>query len=199
MNFRNQQAFNDPKSRLAAVGADLRSSKAVTDARGRVLFYAQTGGMLSPTRCELAPGSKLFRFGTKAAGVARVQAGGWWLEQDAFNRLFGFAQAWDLSIGVAMRMLCLVPPEWSDATLLIRVRVTDALLAWRGLANSVVTPATGGGVLVRMPHQNDIAARRVHQLYIPGLGDRADGLPPLMVEQEYPLDANASRAGFLYV
>jgi len=41
MSFRNQQAFNDPKSRLAAAGADLRLSKAVTDAKGRVLFYAQ--------------------------------------------------------------------------------------------------------------------------------------------------------------
>jgi len=109
--FRNQQAFDDPKSRLAATGVDLRRSNAITDPQGRILAHAQTGGMLSPVRHEIAAGAKLFRFGSRTAGVARVAAGAWWLEQSAFDQLFRFAQVWELSIGMAMRLLCLVRPN----------------------------------------------------------------------------------------
>lgn len=81
-----------------------------------------------------------------------------------------------------MRLLCLVPPEWSDATVLVRARVTQALLAWRGLGNSVVTPMKGGKGMVKLPHQNDISSRRLHQLYIPGLADH-DGIEfPISIE-----------------
>ena len=75
---------------------------------------------------------------------------------------------------------------------------TAPLLAWRGLAMSVVTPARGGGPHVKLPHQNDIAARRLHQLYIPGLGEPSAG-GALHVEQSYPLDQQASQRGFLYL
>ncbi|HYI83661.1 MAG TPA: hypothetical protein VEX11_10675 [Acetobacteraceae bacterium] len=198
MAFRNQQAFDDPKSRLAATGVDLRRSNAITDPQGRILAHAQTGGMLSPVRHEIAAGAKLFRFGSRTAGVARVAAGAWWLEQSAFDQLFRFAQVWELSIGMAMRLLCLVPPEWSDATLLIRARAVEPLLAWRGLAMSVVTPAKAGGAPVRMPHQNDIAARRVYQLFIPRTAYDPH-VQPLTVEQDYPLDSAAAQRGFLYL
>lgn len=198
MAFRNQQAFDDPRSRMVAMGTDLRSSTAITDAKGQVLAYAQTGGMMSPQRFEIAAGTRLFRFGSRNAGPTRVAMGGWWVDQQAFDRIFAFAQVWDLSIGAAMRFLCLVPPEWSDATLLIRARVAAPLLAWRGLAMSVVTPARGGGPHVKLPHQNDIAARRLHQLYIPGLGEPG-AAGALLVEQDYPLDKQASQRGFLYL
>lgn len=198
MVFQNQQAFDDPKSRMAAAGADLRAATAVTDAQGQVLFYAQTGGMLTPARHEIPVGSSLFRFGSEAAGVARVATGGWWLDRREFEQLLRFAEVWDLSVGVAMRLLCLVPPEWSDATLLVRARTRAPLLAWRGLAAPVVTPAKGGGAPVRLPQPNDIAARRLHQLFIPGLADpRLQDA--LAVEQSYPLDKEASLQGFLYV
>ena len=198
MSFENQQAFDSPDSRRMASGVDLRRANAITDPRGTVLAYAQTGGMLHPTRHELAECATVFRFGSRGAGVDRVATGGWWLEQAAFDKVFSFAQVWELSIGMAMRMLCLVPPEWSDATLLIRARVATPLLAWRGLANSVVTPAAGGGT-VKMPHQNDIAERRLHQLFIPGLATLPPTQPGLRVEQSYPLDQAASRRGFLYL
>ena len=181
-----------------AAGTDLRAANAITDPHGHVLAYAQTGGMLAPARHEIAVGTKLFRFGNQNAGAVRVATGGWWIDRPAFDQLFRFAQAWDLSIGMAMRMLCLVPPEWSDATLLVRARVSAPLLAWRGLAMSVVTPAKGGGAPVAMPQQNDIAARRLHQLFIPGLADPA-AASALAVEQSYPLDKAAGQQGFLYV
>lgn len=215
--FRNQQAFDDPRSKLAATGFDLRRATAITDPQGRILAYARTGGMLSPARQEIPAGAKLFRFGSRTAGVARkaaadeadrrrqgveaakaVAAGAWWLERTAFDQLFRFAQVWDLSIGIAMRLLCLVPPEWSEATLLVRARVVEPLLAWRGLAMSVVTPSKAGGPPVRMPHQNDIAARRLYQLFIPGFAD-PHVQPALTVEQDYPLDPTAAQRGFLYL
>ena len=197
MGFANQRAFDAPQSRQMAMGVDLRPANAITDARGQVLAYQQTGGMLAPARHELKAGDHLFRFGAVAAGAQRVATGGWWLDRDGFATIERFAQVWDLSLGMAMRMLCLVPPEWSDASLLIRARVAEPLLAWRGLANSVITPAAGpipGNV--RMPHQNDIAARRLHQLFVPGL---ADAPAALRVEASFPLDPAAGTRGFLYL
>jgi hypothetical protein len=199
VTFCNQQAFDDPRSRLAATGVDLRRSTSITDPQGRVLAHAQTGGILFPTRYKISVGNKLFRFGSRSVGVRRVAAGAWWIEQSAFDQLFRFAQVWDLSIGMAMRLLCLVPPEWSDATLLLRARAVAPLLAWRGLAMSVVTPAKTGGPQVRMPHQNDIAARRLYQLFIPGLADHPQAQAALTVEQEYLLDRATSQRGFLYL
>lgn len=196
--FRNQQAFDDPSNRLAATGVDLRQSNAITDPQGHILAYAQTGGILSPARREISAGVKLFRFGSSKAGATRVAAGAWWLEQTEFDKIFRFSQVWNISVPLAMRLLCLVPPEWSDMTLLIRARAVVPLLAWRGLSMSVVTPAKGGGPPVRMPHQNDIAARRVYQLFIPGVTGQSYVQSGLTVEQEYPFDAAAGQR-FLYL
>jgi hypothetical protein len=196
MSFRNQSAFDDPRSLQMARGVDLRPERAITDAHGHVLAYAQTGGMISPQRHEVQPGAKLFRFGNLEAGWARVAGGGWWIDDAGFARLFAFAQSHEMSIGMAMRLLCLVPPEWSKATLLVRARTTRPLLAWRGLGNSVVI-AQGGKTVVRMPHQNEIGERRLHQLFIPGLGE--PGVDAIRVEQDYPLDEAAGKRGFLYL
>ena len=194
MAFRNQAAFDDPSSRMMATGVDLRKSNAIVDLRGNVLAYAKTGGVMSPMRFEIPPGSMLYRFGNIGAGVQRIATGSWWLERAGFDTIERFAQVHDLAIGVALRYLCLVPPEWSDVTALIRARATAPLLAWRGLADTVITKANDGGPAVKMPQQNEIAARRVHQLFIPGLDPGA-----LSVEQAFPLDRDASRRGFLYL
>ena len=106
----------------------------------------KSGGMLSPVRHEIAAGAELCPI--RQPHGRRCARGSWrhgGSEQSAFDQLFRFAQVWELSIGMAMRLLCLVPPEWSDATLLIRARAVEPLLAWRGLAVSVVTPAKAGG------------------------------------------------------
>ena len=193
-NFANQHAFEDNSRRMAS-GVDLNPLNAITDPQGNVLAYAQTGGMLSPQRHELRPGEKLFRFGGSGRSAQQTATGGWWIADTEFAKLEAFAQVHELSIGMAMRLLCLVPPEWSDATLLVRARVARDLLAWRGIGNSVIIkPGKIGGV-VSLPHQNDIAARRLHQLFIPGLSTVA----ALSVENSYPLTAEASRRGFLYL
>ena len=100
---------------------------------------------------------------------------------------------------MAARILCLVPPEWSDLGLLVRARVVRPLLAFRGLGNSVVTPIAGGLGTVRLPHQNEIAARRLHQLFIPGLWDAGLAQSALSIEQTWPMDVRAGMQGWVYV
>jgi hypothetical protein len=45
---------------------------------------------------------------------------------------------------------------------------------------------------------NEISARRLHQLFVPGLAALPRIKPGLRVEQEYPLDARESLRGFVY-
>jgi hypothetical protein len=194
--FANAAAFNEPKSRILAIGTNLKS--AITDPRGNVLCYAQTGGILGPSRYELSPGTKIYRFGGGGASPEIVGRGGWWIEQREFEKLFNFAQAHDLSIGMAVRCLCLVPPEWSDVCILVRARVVRGLLAWRGLANSVVTPAARAGGSVQLLHQNDIASRRLNQLFIPGL-NQPQTASAISIENDYRLDPKESVRGFIYL
>ena len=197
--FANRAAFDDPKSRMLALGTDLSAARAIVDQHGNVLAYASTGGMISPQRHELNPGSTIYRFGGNGRSPREVATGGWWIERREFEQLLNFANTHGIFIGLAMRLLCLVPPEWSDASLLIRARVARTLLAWRGLANSVVTPMRDGGGVVRMPHQNDISARRVHQLFIPGLRDLKSLEPGISVEHVFHLDPSEGARGFLYL
>jgi len=197
MSFLNAREFADPKSRLLAMGTNLNSRNAITDPAGRVLAHAQTGGMLNPMRHELRARTRVFRFGGSGRSPQAVAAGGWWIEQREFEKLLSFAQAHDLSVGMAMRCLCLVPPEWSDASLLIRARVVRDLLAWRGLGNTVVTPAKNG--TIHLPHQNEIASRRLNQLFIPGLNALGVASVALTIESDYQLNAREGVRGFLYL
>jgi hypothetical protein len=197
--FVNANAFDNPKSRLQAMGGDLSVNRAIVDAKGQVLAHARTGGTINPERRELHPPETLFRFGRSGLTPQAVANGGWWLQKREFDLLVRFANTHEIYVGLAMRLLCLVPPEWSDAGLLIRARVSRSLLAWRGLGNSVVTPVQNGTGLVRMPQQNEISARRVHQLFIPGLSE-VNGLEPaISVEQSFSLDPRHSTQGFLYL
>ena len=78
---------------------------------------------------------------------------------------------------MAARVLCCVPPEWSDMGLLIRAKVDKPLLAFRGLGNSVSVEHPDGLANVNMQAHNNIAARRLHQLFVPGLEQHAIKTP----------------------
>ena len=202
--FANRADFEEARSRMIAIGTDLSPARAIVDASGNVLAHARTGGMLDPERYELGAGSTIYRFGGPKASKD-VAKGCWWIEKREFQLLVNFAISHDIYVGLAMRILCLVPPEWSDATLplrgcgvLVRGRVEQDLLAWRGLGNSVVTPMKGHKGIVRLPHQNEISARRLHQLYIPGLA-RLGGQPTVSIEDVRYLDWRESTLGFLYL
>jgi hypothetical protein len=195
--FANQKAFEERKSHLLAQGHSLSQTTAIVDLQGNVLAHARSGGMIGPKRFEIHLGVRLFRFGQRSASNKKIVEGGWWIEKTEFEKLRRFAASNEISIGMAMRLLCLVPPEWSDASVLIKAYVSRSVLAWRGLGNSVVTPMGGGGGMVRMPHHNEIEARRLYQLFIPGLSELPE--PALTIEQEYPLSAAESARGFLYL
>lgn len=197
--FANQSAFEDARSRLLAIGTDLSPARAIVDASGKVLARIRTGGMIDPERYVLRTGTTIYRFGGSKP-PKDVATGGWWIEKREFQLLVNFAISNDIYVGLAMRVLCLVPPEWSDATRLVRGRVVQDLLAWRGLANSVVTPMKGSqkGV-VRLPNQNAISARRLHQLYVPGLADLVAPEPAVSIEDVRHLDPRESIVGFLYL
>lgn len=197
--FANQSAFDRPTSRAAAAGVNLNTAQAIVDAQGRVLAHAKTGGMIDPQRHVLLGGTRLFRFGSSRHTPQDVARGGWWLASREFERLVSFANTHGIHLGLAMRLLCLVPPEWSDATQLVRARTTRGLLAWRGLANTVVTPIANGLGTLRLPHQNQISERRLHQLYIPGLAEQSPLEPAISIERVFALDPKSSVEGFLYL
>ncbi|WP_236589060.1 hypothetical protein [Ramlibacter aurantiacus] len=198
--FANSAAFEHPTSRLRALGTDLSPDRAIVDQHGNVVARARTGGMASPSRFELKRRSTVYRFGGHGMSPRHVAQGAWWIERSEFEKLVNFANAQEIFIGLAMRVLCLVPPEWSDASVLVRARVARDLLAWRGLANSVVTPAKTGPLgTVKMPHQNDISARRIHQLFIPGLDEPGLVDPPMSIEHAFHLDPREGTRGFLYL
>lgn len=85
--YANQTAFDSPDSYRMAMGVDLRTSKAIVDLQGNVLAFAQTGGMISPVRFVMQPGSTIFRFGKKGIPASEVIKGVWWVEQKQFERL----------------------------------------------------------------------------------------------------------------
>ena len=199
MAFINQQDFDDPQMWLRAEGADLSEERAVVSTNGTVLFYARTGGMLRPRRRELSEGTVLFRLGGSDATVEALMAGSWWVERAEFGKLLAFARSHDLGIGMAMRVLCLVPPQWSDMGRLIRVTVARPLLAMRGLGESVRTPAGDPHGDVRMEHRNDNPARRLHQLFIPGLRRAGLARRALRYGQVFDLDPAEGTRGWLYL
>ncbi len=195
--FLNSAQFAAPQSYSLACGSDLRPDRTIVGPNGAVIGYVQSGGVLNPSRYELHEGAILFRF--DASNVAPVGAakGKWWIERSQFEKLLGFANHHGLAIGLAARVLCLVPPEWNDMGTLIRVRVVRPLLAYRGLGNSVVVPKSDGLGPVRLPHQNELAARRVFQLFIPGLADLSS--VALRIERDWHMDPNAANQGWLYI
>lgn len=196
-SFANQSAFDDPASYRMASGENMDPNTAFKDPRGNILFRVQTGGMIAPARAELLQGATLFRFAAGAAGGQGAMKGGWWVAKPEFDRVVRFGQVHDISDPMAARILLGVPPEWSDMGTLVRVRVTDPLLAWRGLANSVVVPHPSGGPQVRMLHQNANSERRLHQLFIPGLAKLTRS--PFAYEAEWRFTRAEAMRGWLYV
>ena len=196
--FANQGAFDDQSSYRMALGQNLDPNKAVTGSNGQVLFYMQTGGMISPAKAELEAGTVLHRFAAASAGAVGAMHGGWWVERAEFDRIMRFAQVHGISDPMAARILCGVPPEWSDMGTMIRVRLSKPLLAWRGLANSVMVPYPKGGPQVTMLHQNALAERRLHQLFVPGLGGPKAIASPFTFEGEWRFSAAEAMRGWIY-
>ena len=194
----NQAAFNDPQNWMRAEGVNLNTDDAFVSTNGAVLFYAKTGGMMFPKRHPLEAGTTLYRFGGSSAATEGLLTGSWWIDQTEFNKLMSFAQQHDIGVGLAMRALALIPPQWSDMGKLVRVTVRAPLLAMRGLGESVRVDMGDGLGDVRMPHYNSNPARRLFQLFIPGL--RAPGMAQksFIFGNVYTFDPEAATKGFIY-
>lgn len=192
--FVNEAAFRDPNAKQQAIGIDTRKA-ALVDINGKTIIHPQTGGMIAPVRHELLSKTILFRFANGHTPLERIVTGGWWLGSREFDRICNFAKHHDIHPAMAVRTLCCVPPEWSDMGLLLRARVNRPLLAYRGLGNHVSTPHKDGG-RVQMKARNDIAARRLHQLFIPGLVDYADAL---MLERVWRITEEQANRGWIYL
>lgn len=203
--FVNKTVFQNPKSRMQALGMDTRPQKAVVNGLGQPLFYTQTGGMINPQRWELKPGEILYRFVARKTQPDRAVTGDWWVDKTAFAKMERFAQFHAISIAMAARMLCCVPPEWSDMGKLIRVHVGEPLLAYRGLGNNVSIDKNDGLGPVRMTAHNDLASRRLYQLFIPGLSDYAKKTSDrvlagaLVLEQIFEIREQDVNKGWLYL
>lgn len=194
----NQAAFNDPQNWMRAEGVNLNADDAFVSTNGAVLFYAKTGGMMSPKKHLLEPGSTLYRFGASGAKVDALLSGSWWVDQSQFDKLISFAQQHQIGVGLAMRALALVPPQWSDMGTLVRVNVRAPLLAMRGLGESVRVDAGDGLGDVNMPHHNTNPARRLFQLFIPGLREPGMAQKAFTFGNIFHFDPDAANKGFIY-
>jgi hypothetical protein len=203
--FANQAAFNDPLSRMQALGKNTRPAAAIVSTSGKPLIYPQTGGMLNPQREEIRTGAVLYRFAGAAVKLPEAATGGWWVHKKEFEQICNYAQQKNIAVPMAARMLCCVPPEWSDMGTLIRATAREPLLAYKGLGNNVSQPMKDGLGNVNMTAHNSIAALRLHQLFIPGLSDvaktTADRVFPgaLLVERHWKFTKEEANRGWLYI
>jgi hypothetical protein len=202
MAFLNQAAFDEQKSYELATGQNPDARTAFADASGNILFRAQTGGMISPERAVIEEGSTLHRFADSHKDAQGTMAGGWWIARHEFDRILRFAQINELTDPMAARILLGVPPEWGDMGIMVRVRVRGPVLAWRGLANTVIVPHRDGGPKVQMLHQNANAERRINQLFIPGMvgaEDQSLAREAFQFEGEWRFSKAEAMRGWLYV
>lgn len=203
--YANQAAFNNPLSRMQALGKNTRPSAAIVGPDGKPLIYPQTGGMINPQREELRTGATLYRFAAGSAKLTDAATGDWWVHKREFERIFNFAQQKNIAVPMAARLLCCVPPEWSDMGTLIRATVREPLLAYKGLGNHVVQPMNDGLGAVKMTAHNHISELRLHQLFIPGLADvaktKANQVFPgaLVLERHWKFSKDQANRGWIYL
>ncbi len=202
MTYLNQAAFDQETSYRSAIGEDLSSRGAFLDLQGNVLFRKQTGGIIDIRLRAIEPGETLFRFTGSDRDVLSAMTGAWWVPKEEFDRVVRFAQVNELTDSMAARILLGVPPEWQDMRRLVKVRTIAPLLAYGGLANTVIIPHPDGGPDVVMVHQNANAERRIRQLFIPGLrGDWHESLASrvFQFEGDWLFTRSEAVRGWLYV
>lgn len=202
--FANSAAFNRLDARQQAMGIDTRKASLI-DKSGNALSHPQTGGIHTPHEYQLNSGNVIWRFASGQLEAKQAILGGWWIESREFETLCSFARQHNVHVAMAARILCCVPPEWSDMGLLMRAKVTEPLLAYRGLGNNVSIEHPDGLAKVNMQTHNDIASRRLHQLYIPGLSELAQATPTqvipvaLALERIWKISKEQASRGWIYI
>ena len=197
MSYMNQTAFDDPTNWLRAENASGDQSASLLSTTGPVLASPKVGGLLNPKKFVLVEGDELFRFAAKSTAGEQAIAGAWWLERAQFEKLLAFTNQHGIGIATAVRVLCLVPSEWSDMGKLMRVTVARPLLAMRGLGDNVSIDKGDGHGRVALGHANDNPARRLYQLFVPGLGEPGTAAQAFAHGKTYDLSVAAGLRGWL--
>jgi hypothetical protein len=167
MEFANQRFFDLPSALLEARGADRKQPVAKADG---TLDWVTNGGIIAPQRHEIATGTRLVRFGNITPHFA--VAGGWWLEFSAYRKIEDFADRYKMPVQVALRLLCCVPPEWSQLTVLMQAHTIAPLLAYRGSGAPVTLVNKTTKQISFMAVTADASGQIVPQLFIPGTASR---------------------------
>ena len=169
MRFANQSAFDDPDHKLAALGYSFHPQTTIyLDPHGREQALTQSGGMMNPARQELRAGTALYKYSDQTQSPDTYLSSGWWLARAQLDHVIAYAEREGVPEGYAVRLLCCVPPEWgSRLDLVVGVRLSADLLAFRGLAKSAVGRDARGRTAIRA--QNENPNLRLPQLYVPGL------------------------------
>jgi hypothetical protein len=194
MAFINQRWFDRPDTLPTARGES--SKAAIVAPNGEVLLYATNGGIVSPARTELAPGTRLVRFGSSGLPSIVVQ-GSWWLDWDNYKLVERFADQRSLPVAVGVRLLCCVPLEWSVMDVVVQVRLKSPLLAYSGASAPALVRDRKTGTTEYIDGFTSHTNPSIVQIYIPGLGSGDVRHDALMFEGYGHLAADASRSGYI--
>ena len=202
--FVNEHIFKQSDSLNQARGVNTRQPS-LYDAKGNAVAYQQTGGIVNPTKHELRVNTRLYRFASSNASVDRAVTGGWWVEDRVFDQLRTFARHHNIHPAMAARVLCGVPPEWSDMGTLVLGIVNAPLLAFKGLPNPVRVEHKDGLRPVNLPSPIESSQRRMPQLFIPGLWNYAKQTPDqvvpgaITVQNVWRISKEQANRGWIYL
>ena len=139
-------------------------------------LVARNGGLVAMRRVELARDNMMYRFAAKRflggdmAALKSLLNSPWWIEEDRMFLLLSRARNAGARLVAMARNQLALPPEWSDADILVRARLKQGIvLAAHAGPGRTVTVAGGRYVVPRgeAPHLY------IGQLYVPGLGSLA--------------------------
>ena len=173
MEFANQKWFDRFDAIMAARG--VQPSLIIPDASGKPAAATTNGGLINPTEHDLYAGRTMYRFGnvlTNGRGtLATPVEGQWWIEEAEFKQIRRFAKAKMIGVPLAVRLLCSVPPEWSDMLVLVRVKLMQALKAYRGPGATVTRVNKVTGSQENFAPLVDLRGTVIRQVYVPGLAN----------------------------
>ncbi len=128
-------------------------------------------GISSPLKVKLPAGHFYFRFVNEAHSSKANQyvAGPWWFEFEQFHKIERFAKQHGYSLGYSARLHAAILYDWSEIKGLIRARLSNPLLAWRGPGKQIRSKVRDPRDQKKMTPMQSV--HQVYQLYIPGLSE----------------------------
>lgn len=200
MDYANQRYFDDPASRVAAMGGDVRYSPHPRKSEfvapdGKVIFRLTNGGISKPVKTVLPAWSLIVRIG-RGPLPQEVAPGAWWMLWNDYKKIEKFADANGYSVPVAIRLLCCVLLDWNEMSLILQARLKIPLLAFSGPS----APAMERNPNLKTSEYLDAAKAKelgVRQLYIPGMTDPDLRHDALLIGGYGHLPPEQSRNGYV--